>query len=483
MSSKSGINNLMWKLLERFGTQGVTFIVSIILARLLDPSVYGVIAIVTVFLSILQVFVDSGLGNALIQKKDADDLDFCTTFYFNLVLSVFLYLCIFFMAPLIADFYNEKSLCAIIRVLCISLIISGVKNIQYAYVAREMIFKSFFFSTLFGTISSAAVGIVLAILDFGVWALVAQHLVSTFVNSLTLIVFVKWRPELKFSFNRLKKLYSFGWKLLVASLIEAVYTDASQLIIGKKYSTADLAYFNKGKHFPSFFVSNINSSIKSVTFPMLSKVQDNIGDLKNMTKKAITTSIYVMAPLLLGLFAIADNFIVVFLTEKWISCAIYVRLFCISYLFQPLQTANKNAFKARGKSGLFMKIELISKAVGFCLLLAAFHFGVIAIALSMVVSSILEQFLLAFLNRKQLNYGFFEQLKDVSVPIILSTIMAVIVYSLSFLPIPIILTLIIQVLSGIIIYISLSVIFREKNFIYLSQLVLNTIKRNKPKTK
>ena len=242
--------------MERCGAQLVTFIVSIVLARLLDPVVYGTVALVTVIITLLQVFVDSGLGNALIQKKDADDTDFSTVFYFNIGMCLVLYAGLFFLAPLIAKFYGITELTPVIRVLGLTLVISGIKNVQQAYVSRHLMFKKFFFSTLGGTICAAIVGIALAVLGYGVWALVAQYLVNLLMDTVILWFTVKWRPKLVYSWHRWKGLFSFGWKLLVAAIIETVYQDIRQLIIGKKYSSEDLAYYNKGKQFPNLIVNH-----------------------------------------------------------------------------------------------------------------------------------------------------------------------------------------------------------------------------------
>lgn len=256
--SRTVTSNFLWRFFERCGAQGVTFVVSVVLARLLDPSLYGVIALVTVFTSIMQVFVDSGMGNALIQKKDADDLDFSSVFWFNLAMCSALYLLMFLAAPFIASFYKMPELTPVVRVLSLILIISGIKNVQQAYVSRHMLFKRFFFSTLGGTIGAAIVGITLAYYGFGVWALVAQMLFNAAVDTTILWITVKWRPRREFSIERLKGLFSFGWKLLVSSLIDTVYRDLTQLIIGKKYSSSDLAQYNQGNKFPQLIVTTCN---------------------------------------------------------------------------------------------------------------------------------------------------------------------------------------------------------------------------------
>ena len=285
INNKSVFSNLIWRFLERCGAQGVTFIVSIVLARFLDPAVYGTVALVTVFTTITQVFVDSGMGSALIQKKDADDTDFSSVFWFNLTMCTVLYMVMFFVAPLISSFYHMPELTSIVRVLSLVIIISGVKNIQQAYVSKNMLFKRFFFSTLGGTICAAVVGIAMACLGYGVWALVAQMLCNTAIDTTILWITVKWRPKKLFSFKRLKALFSYGWKLLVSSLVDTGYREIRSLIIGKLYTTEDLAFYNKGQQLPKFIVTNIATAIDSVLFPTMSSAQDDRKRVKAMTKQ------------------------------------------------------------------------------------------------------------------------------------------------------------------------------------------------------
>ena len=370
MSSNKVVSNFLWRFLERCGAQGVTFIVSIVLARLLDPSVYGTIALVTVFTIIMQVFVDSGMGNALIQKKNADDLDFSSVFWFNIAMCSVLYLIMFISAPFIASFYNKPELTPVVRVLSLILIISGIKNVQQAYVSRNMLFKRFFFSTLGGTIGAAVVGITMAYLGYGVWALVAQMLFNAAVDTTILWITVKWRPKKQFSLQRLKGLFSFGWKLLVSSLIDAVYNQARQLIIGRMYSSSDLAQYNQGKKFPELIVTNINTSIDSVLLPTLSKAQDAPSVVKSMTRRAIKTSTYIMMPFMVGLAVCAEPLVSLILTDKWLPCVPFLRIFCFSFAFYPIHTANLNAIKALGRSDLFLKLEIIKKVVGIIAILS-----------------------------------------------------------------------------------------------------------------
>ena len=479
IDNKTTIKNFIWRFAERCGAQGVSFIVSIVLARLLEPSVYGTIALVTVFTTILQVFVDSGLGTALIQKKVADDLDFSSVFYFNFTVCLVLYFGMFVSAPYIAKFYGDETLVPVIKVISLTLVIAGVKNIQQAYVSRNMLFKRFFFSTIGGTIASAFVGIFMAYIGMGVWALVAQQLSNATIDTIILWVTVKWKPKRMFSWKRLKELLSYGWKLLVSALLETVYNNLRNLVIGKLYSSADLAYYNQGDKFPKLIVTNINTSIDSVLLPTMASAQDDSARVKNMTRRAIKTSTYIMAPLMIGLAFCANTIVELVLTEKWLPCVPFLQIFCITYMFYPVHTANLNAIKAMGKSDIFLKLEIIKKIVGMALLLSTMWFGVMAMAYSLLVSCVLNQIINSWPNKKLLNYGYLEQLKDILPGILLALFMGICVYFVSFLPISIYLILVIQVVLGATIYIGISAILKLDAFEYLWNTVKEIVEKKK----
>ena len=477
MNNKSFINNFIWRFAERCGAQLVTFIVSIVLARILTPEDYGVVALVTVFTSILQVFVDSGLGTALIQKKNADDLDFSSVFYFNFVVYIVLYIIMFFTAPFISVFYNDSSLISIVRVASLMIVISGVKGIQQAYVSRNMLFKCFFFATLGGTIFSAFIGIGFAYAGFGVWAIVAQQLSNTAIDTLILWIIVKWRPKKMFSIKRLKELLNFGWKLLVSSLLNTVYNNLRNLIIGKYYSSVDLAYYNQGEKFPNLIVTNINSSIDSVLLPTLSSAQDEKNRVKNMTRRAIKTSTYIMAPLMMGLAFCASPIVRLILTEKWMPCVPYLQIFCITYMFWPIHTANLNAINAMGRSDYFLKLEIAKKTIGMILLLSTMHFGVMVMAYSLLVTTVTSMIINSWPNRNLLGYSLKEQIIDIFPGIFLALFMGLVISLVRLLALPDIVTLALQIPLGTVIYIGLSYIFKIEPFEYLLNMVKSTLKK------
>lgn len=477
MNNKSVISNFIWRFAERCGAQLVTFIVSIVLARILAPEDYGQIALITVFTTIMQVFVDSGLGTALIQKKDADDLDFSSVFYFNFAVCLILYAVMFAAAPFIAGFYNDVSLTPIIRVISLTIVISGVKGIQQSYVSRNMLFKRFFYATLGGTIFSAFLGIALAYAGFGVWAIVAQQLSNTAIGTLILWVTVKWRPKRMFSWVRLKGLLSFGWKMLASSLLDTVYNNIRSLIIGKMYSSSDLAYYDQGKKFPNVIVTNINTSIDSVLLPTMASAQDDAGRVKSMTRRAIKTSTYIMAPLMMGLAFCAEPIVGLVLTDKWLPCVPFLRIFCVTYMFYPIHTANLNAIKAMGRSDLFLKLEIVKKVVGIALLLSTMWFGVMAMAYSLLISSILSQIINSWPNRKLLRYGYLEQLKDILPGIALAVLMGCCVNLVELFHLTNIVTLLIQIPLGALIYIIASALLHLESFEYMMDLIRPMIRK------
>lgn len=467
MKSEKVVSSFFWRFLERFGAYAVSFVVSVILARILDPEAYGTIALVTVFTNILQVFVDTGLGRALIQKKEVDDIDFSSVFYFNMAMCLLLYCGLYAFAPYIAQFFNNSELINVIRVLGITLIISGLKNVQQAYVSREMLFQRFFYATLIGTLFSAVVGIGLAYWGAGVWALVAQSLTNALVDTLMLWITVNWRPKKCFSIQRLKELLSYGWKLLIAGLAGSLSDNLRQLLIGKYYTSSDLAYYNKGDQIPSIVNGNVNAAIDSVIFPVLSEVQDNKELIKNMTRKAIIVSTYIMAPVFIGLACCAEPFIRLLLTEKWIFSVPYLRVFCVVYLFYPIHTANLNAIMAVGRSDIDLKIELLKKILEVLVLLMTIKHGVMAIAYSLIVTSIINQIINSWPNKKLIGYSFFEQIQDILPEIVLACVMGVVVYFVGYLKIPDLTVLALQIIVGVVVYLGISAMMRLEAFVYL----------------
>lgn len=469
-------NNMFWRFMEKCGAKGASFIISIILARILEPSVYGTVSLVLVFTTVLQVFVDSGLGNALVQKKDADELDFSTVFFFNMLICVGLYLFLFFAAPIISHFYDMPQLISVIRIIGITLIISGLQNIQQSYITKYLMFKKSFFATISATIVSAIVGIIMAYRGYGVWALVAQNISYSLSSTIVLWIMVKWRPKKTFSFQRLKGLFSYGWKILVSVLIDTIYNDVNQLIIGKTYDPKRLAFYNRANQFPYTLSFNVYTSMNSVLFPTMAQSQNDVERVKHMTRRAIKTSTYFMFPLMLGLAACSKLVVKVLLTDKWLECVPMMIIFCFVYALYPINAVNSSTMKALGRSDYFLKLEIIKKVIGISAILITMWISVEALAIGMLITTILSTVFNIYPNKKLIGYSIFEQLKDISGNLILSLVMMFCVWLVSFVPIPnLVLKLAIMVISGAIVYITFSVIFKVESFKYL----LNILKEFK----
>ena len=472
-SKASIISSLIWKFMERMGIQGTQFVVSIVLARLLAPDDFGLIALVMAVIAIANVFVQSGLGTALIQKKDADETDFSSVFYASLLLAAVVYAIIFFTAPLIADFYDKQALIPVIRVLTLSLFIGVFNSIQYAYVARHMMFKKLFFRSIGSMIPSSIIGIVMAFTGFGVWALVAQQLSNAFLSVVIMWFVVPWRPQWIFSFERLKKLFSFGWKLLFSSVIDTVYSQIQSFIIGKMFSTASLAFFDRGSHFPYIVVNNINNSIQAVMLPSLSAYQDDRPQVKKMVRRAIVTSSFLIIPMMAGLAAAAEPIVKILLGDKWLPCVPFVQIFCFIYAFYPIHTSNLSAINAMGRSDIFLKLEIIKKIFGLSILVASILYfrTPIGIAYGTAVSTVIASFINASPNKKLFNYSYLEQISDIAPSAILACVMALAITALNQLQLNIYLTLILQILTGAIFYLGIAKLLHFESLDYLIKTV------------
>lgn len=469
------ISNFIWRFLERTGAQIVQFVVSIVIARLLTPNEYGTVALVVVIANVLQVFVDSGLANSLIQKKEVDDLDFSSVFYTNIALCLLIYTITFALAPLIGSFYNNVELVPVIRVLCLTIVISGFKNVQQAYVSRNLMFKKFFWATIIGTIVSAICGVGLAYGGYGIWALVAQRLLNLGIDTFMLWIFVKWRPKKIFSINRVKVLFGFGYKLMLSSLIDTVYNNIRQIIIGKVYSEDDLAFYNQGNQYPAVLALTINNSIDGVLFPVLSQMQDDSSRLKDVLRRSIQVATFFLAPIMLGIAAVGNNMIKLLLTEKWLPAVPYLQLFCVMYMFYPIHTANLSAINAQGRSDIFLKLEIVKKTIGIALIFFTLKRGVFVIAIGELVASFIGQIINVYPNKKLLGYSYVQQMIDIFPNIINAFIMFVISWLFRNTFESTVLNLFVQVGFGIVTYFCLIILTKNKTYYY----VLEKLKKGK----
>lgn len=478
ITKKSVLSGLMWRFFERCGDKGIQTIVQIILARILLPEDYGIIGLITVFISILTVFAQSGLGQALVQRKDVTESDFSTVLYFSIGFSVILYGILYFCAPFIAGFYDLPQLVSIIRVLGIVVIINSVSGVQQAYIQKKILFKKFFYIALTGTSISAIISIFMAYNGFGVWALVAQQISTHLINTLVFFVVIKWRPVLTFSVSKMKALFSYGWKLLCSSLIDTVYNNIYSLIIGKYYSASELGYYNRGKQFPVLITENINSAIDSVLFPVLADVQDEKKRLKALTRRSIVTSTFLIFPAMAGLAAIAEPLTLLLLTEKWLPAVPFIQFCCFTYAFWPVHTSNLQAIKAVGRSDIFLKLETIKKCIGIIILVVTIPFGLYAMMVGRCVAAIISSFINAFPNKKLLGYGYTEQMKDIIPSFGLSFFMVVCILFITQLPIHPFLQILMQCVLGASVYFGLAKWLKLECMGYILNLINKLIKKD-----
>jgi len=481
MDSKNIVrSNLGWAFGEKMLSQIISLLVTIILARILDPVHFGTIALVSVFITILDAFVNGGFSNALIQKKNADELDFNTICIFSVVLSIILYLILFVCSPLIESFYSVDSLSLITRILGFKIIITSYNSVQHAYVQKHLEFKKFFFSTLGGTIASGVIGVAMALSGFGVWALIAQYISNSLIDSIVLLFTIKWKPKIQFSFQRFKELFSFGFTMLIATLVNSFQDSARGLIIGKKYSSTDLAFYNQGHKFPSYLMDNLIGSVQRVFFPALSKEQDNLSKIKDFMRSSIRISSFLILPAVFGLIAIADNLVLVIFTSKWSPCVIYLRILSLVYITRTLNTIFQSGLLAIGKSKINMIHEIIGSVVSLSLIVVGVFVlnSIPFIAWSYVISMVIGTLIFVFATRSSFKYGLTEMARDFIPYLVMSLLMGVGVYFVGKININEWLLLFLQILIGLVLYFGLSALLKIKEFEFLKIKILHFIKRD-----
>lgn len=480
-SNKSITYGLFWKLLERFGVQGAQFVLQIILARILSPEHYGMLSIMIIFTTLANVFIQSGFNTALIQNKDVTEDDYSSVFWVSLGISGILYALIFLCAPLIAAFYAMPEIVSPLRVLALVLFPGALNSVQVAKISRELNFKKVFISNVAAIMVSGAVGIAMACMGAGLWALVGQSIANVFVSCIVMRFTVSLKLRFYCNLQRVKVLFGFGWKLLVSTLIDTLYSDVYSLIIGKKYSSDTLGYYSKGRQFPQFIINSINGAVQSVMLPVLSAKQDERDKVKSLMRTSMMMSSYIIFPMMAGLAAIATPLITLLLTEKWLPCVPYVQIYCFSLAFYPVHTCNLQAVNAMGRSDVFLRLEIIKKAYGIALLIFALvcFDSPIAIVAMGVVSTLIGFFVNASPNKKLIGYSYFEQVRDVLPSFIIAITMFMCVSALTLLSLSPIILILIQVVVGILFYLIVSVVFRPEPY----KLLLNIIKQKRKKRK
>lgn len=475
---KVTLTGMIWKFLEQVATKLIAFVVSVVLARLLFPEDYGVIALTSIFITICDIFVSSGFATSLIQKKDTDELDYSSVFYTSLVVALILYALLFFSAPMIAEWLETPVLCDVLRVLGIRIPIAAFGSVQQAYATKNYMFKKFFIATLAGTTVSGVVGIIMAYSGFGIWALVAHDLISICINKITLFFVTKWHPRLCYSWKRTKSLFSYGWKVLAASLFATICAELNTLLIGKKYTTEDLAYTNKGSAMPKLIGQFAVSPIQFVLMPVLSSKQGEKNMVHTITS-CVTACAYIVFPLMCGLAIVSPTLVPLLYTDKWNGCIIFMQLMCIYYAVEPLITINVILIQANGKSTLYLITGMIARIVGLIGLFIAVNFGVFWIIFTQVLTLLVNFIIVAIPNGKLYGYSFFRQIKDLVPYFLLTAVMGISIYFMNYLPINPYVILVLQVISGVVLYVLLSLIFKIPAFTYLWNTVMSLLGKNK----
>lgn len=473
-------SGFFWKLLERCSVSGIHFILQIVLARLLDPEHYGVLAIMLIFTTVANELIEGGFYTALIQNRDVTEEDYSSVLWLSLAIAAVLYGIIFVTAPLIASFYSMPDTIVPLRVLSLMLFPGAVNSVLLAKISREMDFKKVFYSSIGGAVVSGAVGIAIAYLGGGLWALVVKNLLEVVVMCIVMHFTVRLKLRLAFNFKRIKVLFSYGWKLLASSLLETLYNNLSSLVIGKKYDSETLGYYNRGDQFPQFIINAVNGAVESVILPAMSAEQDENVRVKAIMRNSAMMSTYIISPMMAGLAAIAEPLVSLLLTDKWLPCVPYMQIFCFSMAFYPIHSCNLQAINAMGRSDLFLKLEIIKKVYGIMILaIAVFCFdSPLAIAAVGLIDTCISWFVNAFPNKKLIGYSYKEQFADVIPLLLISFFMygsvLLIGHWCAVIGLSDIIILLIQMAVGMMEYLILSIIFKP----YPYRMLLTMIKKS-----
>lgn len=465
------VKGVVWSSIERFSTQGVQFLIMIIMARLLTPKDYGLIGMLAIFLAVAQSLIDSGFSQALIRKQDRTDVDNSTVFYFNIVVSSALYLILFIAAPFVADFYNQPELTSVMRVVCLGVILNSLAVVQRALLTVRIDFKTQAKASLSAAVISGCIGIVLAYCGFGVWSLVVQQLLNLSVNTLLLWIFSKWRPIAVFSWKSFHELFAFGSKLLASGLLDTLYRNIYPIVIGKLFSASSLGHYTRAQQFSEFPSSNVTGIIQRVTYPILCGIQDETERLEAVYRKFLKLSAFIISPLMIGMSAVARPFIDIVLGTQWGFCGQLLQIICFAMMWYPIHAINLNLLQVKGRSDLFLRLEIIKKILGITVLCITAPFGLVVMCYGQIFNSIVALVINTYYTGKLINVGFIRQMKDLLPTLLLSlTMFGAILLVNGFIEVNMH-RLVIGVLVGIIVYASGSYIFKFKELQTLFSLI------------
>ena len=464
-----------WSFIDSMASQGITFFVGLVLARLLTPAEYGLIGIILIFIAVFNSIVDSGFSSALIRKKNAKSIDYDTIFIVNMVMSLLLFVICYLVAPVIASFFNESQLIPLTRVMGFTVIINAFAIIQRTILVKNIDFKTQTRVSLIASISSGVVGIVMAVAGMGVWSLVAQQLSRQFLNTLFLWIWNKWRPRLQFSFDSLKELFGFGWKLLASGLIDTLWRELYQVIIGKYYTPMALGQYTRAKQFASIFSSNLTTIVQRVSYPALSSIQDDKERLIRGYRKVIKITMYVTFICMMMLAAVSRPMIEVLIGEKWLEAANMLPIICMMMMLYPLHAINLNMLQVQGRSDLFLRLEIIKKIIALGPLCLGIFVGIYWMLWGSVLGGFIGYYLNSYYSGKFLNYNMITQIKDILPSFLLASVVALITYIVSYVPAVSYIVFPLQIITGIISVVALSELFKIKEYKEIKKMVQSAI--------
>lgn len=458
------LKGISWSAVERFSYQGITFLIQLVLARLLAPADYGVVAMLAIFLQIAQVFIDCGFGNALIKKQDCDDTDFSTVFFFNFGTSLLLYLVLFFTAPLIAAFYETPLLVPVLRVLALTLLFNAVSIVQQTKLIKKVDFRSQSIVTLTSAIISGTVGIICAYRGMGPWALVVQQLLNSILRSIILLIIVRWTPRLVFSGKSFRYVFDFGSKLLVSTLIDVIYKNLYKLVIGKKFSDADLGYYTKSEEFAIFPSTNVANIISRVCLPILSKIQDDNERLSSAYRSLIRYASLLIFPMMIGLLAVSHPFIITFLKEPWEPAVPILRILCLDWMLDFICVINLNLLMVKGRTDLILRLQIVKKAIAITILFLSIPYGVIGMCWGRVLYSVIAVCINTYYTKRIIGLGLLAQMRDIFPYLAVSAVMGVAVFYCTTIFENSIISLLAGIVTGVIVYMILSYQFFRNDY-------------------
>ncbi len=473
------VKGVAWSGIDNIVHFGVSFLVGIILARLLSPDDYGLIGLTAIFTAICTTIVNGGMGTALIRTKDASDDDYNTAFIVNLSMSLLLYVLIFLCAPLIAEFFRREELIALTRVTSIGMIIGALALVQKTRLTKRIDFKSQAKITLISSLSSAIIGIGMALLGFGVWALVGQHLSSQIINTVCLWLVNKWVPRMRFSSGSFHKLFGFGWKMMLSGLLDTIWKELYQVVVGKCYSPATLGQYTRAKGFSTLFSSNITSVIQRVTYPVLSNIQDDKERMTNAYRKIIKTTMFITASSMLFMGAVSEPMIYCLIGAKWHEASVYLPLICLTGSTYPLQAINLNMLQVQGRSDLFLGLEVVKKIIAIGPLAVGAFVGIMPMLWTNIITCVISYFLNSYYSGKLLGYSSWMQLRDIAPSYGIAALLALSVYFIKYLPISYWIVLPMQIVIGVTIFMMLCHITKSEEFAEIKGMVVSRISKFK----